>query len=99
MRLVAMIVFLILLSISSWAGTFRDDFEDGNWNGWVPFGGAFVKEIEDERLSVIDGVMRIDAIVPIMDTARYEMGIRLLRDWEDYSFSADMRMVKVDLGH
>ena len=99
MRLIIIALSVFLLSLSAWAGTFRDDFEDGNWQGWKPFGGAFIKAIEEERLSVVEGVMRIDAIVAATDTARFEMGVRLLRDWEDYSFSADMRVVKVDPGH
>ena len=98
MRL-TIVLSVFLLSMPAWAGTFKDDFEDGNWEGWKPFSGAFIKVIDEERFSVVDGVMRIEAIVPVIDTARYEMGIRLLRDWEDYSFSADIRVVKVDLGH
>lgn len=28
------ILYMLLIAISVWTGTFRDDFEDGNWQGW-----------------------------------------------------------------
>lgn len=99
MRLIIVVLSMVLISMSSWAGTFRDDFEDGNWEGWKPFGGRFLKAVEEERFSVVDGILRMNTIVDIADIAGYEMGLSLLRDWDDYSFSADVRIVEVDIGH
>lgn len=36
MRL-TIVLFVFLLPLSAWAGTFRDDFEDGNIEGWKRF--------------------------------------------------------------
>ena len=85
MRLVIML-FMFLISVPAWAGTFRDDFNDGNWEGWKPFGGRWLKIVEAERFSVVGGVLRMDTIVNIQDIAGYEMGLSLIRDWKDYSF-------------
>ena len=98
MRLI-IVLSVFLLSASAWAGTFRDDFEDGNWEGWKPFGGINLKVVEEDRFSVVEGVLRMDTIVGVMDAVGFEMGIGLRGDWNDYSFSADMRVVKVDSGH
>jgi hypothetical protein len=98
MRLIA-ILSLLMLSVSAWAGTFKDDFEDGNWDGWEPFGGIFLNVVEEERFSVAEGVLQMDTTVGITDIAGYEMGVSLLRDWGNYSFSADVRIAKVDPGH
>ena len=29
------IIFMLLIVLPAWAGTFRDDFEDGNLDGWT----------------------------------------------------------------
>ena len=43
---------LLMLSVSAWAGTFKDNFEDGNWGVW---------EIESsKRATVIDGVLQME---------------------------------------
>jgi hypothetical protein len=98
MRLI-IVLSVFLLSMSAWAGTFRDDFEDGNWKGWEIETGPKIKFDVEERFSIVDGVLRVDARVGIRDSAGYDMGIGLLRNWGDYSFSADMRIVQPDLGH
>ena len=100
MKLTIVALCLFLVSIPSWAGTFRDDFEDGNWQGWEPFRGRrYQNSIDVERFSVVDGVFRIDGIVGSTDFSGHEIGVCLLRHWEDYSFSADVRIVEVDPGH
>jgi len=98
MRLIA-ILSLLMLSVSAWAGTFRDDFEDGNWDGWELFAGHRSNINAVERFSITEGVLHIDARVNSMDTTGYEMGLILMGDWRDYSFSADMRIVQPDPGH
>ena len=98
MRLTITILSLVLLSVSSWAGTFKDDFEDGNWQGWEIGAGPELDTVEKERFSIVNGVLRIDARMDIMDVADYEIGINLVRNWKNYSFSADMRVVDPDPG-
>ena len=63
MRLIFATLCMALISISSWAGTFRDDFEDGNWQGWKVFGASLLDEVEEDRFSVVDGVLRMDTRV------------------------------------
>ncbi len=77
---------LFLLSVSAWAGTFTDDFEDGDWAGW---------EISAvDGASIVDGVLRLDHI----DKPGASLALSTGEDWEDYSFSADMRLVKTEPG-
>ena len=99
MRLSIVILSIVLISVSSWAGTFRDDFEDGNWQGWKTGTGPELDTVEEDRFSIVDGVLRIDARLAIQDIPNYDIGIWLDRNWKDYSFSADMRIVEPDPGH
>jgi hypothetical protein len=85
MRLIA-ILSLLMLSVSAWAGTFRDDFEDGDWDGWN-------SNVED-RVSIIDGVLRMDG----MNKPEQALSLYIIEDWRDYSLSADMRTVETELG-
>jgi hypothetical protein len=98
MRLIT-ILSLLMLSVSAWAGTFKDDFEDGNWDGWKGLSGGIVDVVEEERFSVIEGVLHMDTRVPVVDTLGYDMGLAMMRDWTDYSFSADARVIQVEPGH
>jgi len=80
--------------MSAWAGTFRDNFDDGNWEVWeVVAAGMWETNVED-RVSVVERVLRLEHL-------NTEPGPRLVRDedWKDYSFSADMRIVEVEPGH
>jgi len=85
---------VFLLSLSAWAGTFRDNFEDGNWKGWE----AIAKPLWDtnvaDRVSVVEGVLSLDHL------NKPGQSLRLLidEDWKDYSFSADFRIVEVEPG-
>ena len=100
MRLTIVTLSLVLLSVSSWAGTFKDDFEDGNWRGWEIGAGPNINFDAEERFSIVEGVLRVDARVPITDSVGYNVGIGLKRRlWGDYDFSADMRIVQPDPGH
>ena len=40
MRFILLVLFMSLLSISAWAGTFRDNFSDGNLDGWIKGGNG-----------------------------------------------------------
>lgn len=84
---IALILCALMFAIPSFAGTFRDDFEDGNWAGWEIF-----PDIR-ERFSIINGVMRLDNL------NKPEFGVNLHimgNKWRDYSFSTDMRIVEVE---
>ena len=94
MRLVTVVLFLFLLSVSVWAGTFKDDFEDEDWKGWeIVAPGSWNTDVAD-RFSFEDGVLRMDnARKPEIPLFLYIMG-----NWRDYCFSADMRIIEVELG-
>ena len=86
MRLIIVALSLVLMSAPSWAGTFMDDFEDGNWQGW--------EANAVDGVSVVDGVLRIDHI----NKPGYTLALLIGEDWTDYSFLADMRLVKTEPG-
>jgi hypothetical protein len=75
MRLTVVLFVFLISVVSVWAGTFRDDFEDGNWKGWEIETGPKIKFDVEERFSIVDGVLRVDARVGIRDSAGYDMGI------------------------
>ncbi len=94
MRLIIVALSLFILCTSAEAGTFRDDFEDGNWEGWTAVAaGAWNKNVNN-RVSVVDGVLRLDHV----NSLGHHLGCHIQEDWREYSFSADMRLVKVGPG-
>ena len=97
MRLTVLLL-LFLLPVSAWAGTFTDDFEDGDWEGWKIETDPNINFDVEERFSIVEGVLRVDSRVDITDSHGYDIGISLVRNWGDYSFSADMRIVQSDPG-
>jgi hypothetical protein len=93
MRLI-IILSLLMLSVSAWAGTFKDDFEDGNWDGWgVVTWDGWNSNVED-RVSIVDGVLRMDG----MNKPEQALSLHIIEDWRDYSLSADMRTVETESG-
>jgi len=53
MKWTVIILFTFLLATSAWAGILRDDFSDGNYDGWTVwnyFGGDSVWKVESGRL-------------------------------------------------
>ena len=82
MRLAFTTFLVSLFTMSSLAGTFRDDFEDGNLDGWLEI---FAKNPEASVWKAQDGVLigrRISgwgADLVIGDTT-----------WEDYTIECDM---------
>ncbi|MDQ1318297.1 MAG: hypothetical protein QG588_1957 [Candidatus Poribacteria bacterium] len=93
MRLVVMLLMLIM-SVSAWAGTFKDDFEDGNWNGWQVVAMDSWDTNVGDRISIAEGILSIDS----MDKPERLTILAIVGDWKDYSFSADMRIVKAESG-
>ncbi len=77
---------LFLMSVSAWAGTFTDDFEDGDWKGW--------EADAIDGVSVVDGVLRLDHI----NKPGFSVALSTGDDWEDYSSSANVRLVKTEPG-
>ena len=94
MRLITVALSVFLLSISAWAGTFTDDFEDGDWVGWTAIATLIWDTDVADRVSVVDGVVRLDHV----NKPGYSLSLFTGKDWKDYSFSADMRLVAVEAG-
>jgi hypothetical protein len=92
MRSVIVALSLILISTPAWAGTFMDNFEDGDWEGWEVIAGDTWNTDVQERFSIVEGVLRIDAMGKPEDW----YALSIMENWKDYSFSADMRIVECD---
>jgi hypothetical protein len=87
MRHMAVIFALCLLVMSARAGTFRDDFEDGNLDGWgkvLNLGGGI------SEWKVEDGVLICRR--PSDPSTFLLFGEK---DWKNYSIEFDARMVEV----
>jgi len=59
MRL-TVILFAFLLSVSAWSGTFRGDFEDGDWKGWEEIATVTWDTNVADRISVVESVLNLD---------------------------------------
>ena len=44
---VTLILCVFLIAIPVWAGTFRDNFDDGNYDGWTVY-----NYVEERKMSV-----------------------------------------------
>lgn len=88
------ILSLLMLSVSAWAGTFKDDFEDGNWDGWEAIVWENFAANAEERISIVDGVLRMDGV----NKPQPSVDLRIMKDWKDYSFAADMKNVQIEPG-
>jgi hypothetical protein len=93
MRLI-IVLFVFLLSMPAWAGTFKDDFEDGNWKGWEAVEGATWDTNVAKQVSVVEGVLSLDHL----NKSGLNLLLCIIKDWKDYSFSADMQIVEVKPG-
>jgi hypothetical protein len=91
MRL-TIVIFMFLLSMSAWAGTYKDDFNDGNWDGWKLVKADPWSINVNEGCSIADGVLRLDAT----NKPEASLFLSIIEDWKDYSFSADMRLIKTE---
>jgi len=80
MRLTVIVLFIHLIATLVWAGTLKDDFSDGNYNGWTP-----ITFVEGEGQWVItDGELIV--------TRPFSRGCALLigeSSWKDYSVEFD----------
>ena len=79
---------LFLLVTSSWAGTFMDDFEDGNMDGWTPisFGVGGTWKIENGEL-ILQSESPGDFVVYTgKDT------------WKDYTIKVNLKVSKDSVG-
>ncbi|MCH8294844.1 hypothetical protein IH992_27485 [Candidatus Poribacteria bacterium] len=75
---------LFLLVISSWAGEFRDNFDDGNMDGWTlfrPFGQGSTWKIENGEL--------------ILEAINSPIGFVIGETtWKNYTVRAKTKIVK-----
>jgi hypothetical protein len=92
---VAICLYFLLISSFAVAGTFKDDFEDGNWAGWKTTMGGIWNENVGERAVIKNGILRMDA----MNMATNEVDLYIIDDkWKDYKLSVDMKIVQVEAG-
>ena len=78
----------------TFAGTFKDNFDDGNWAGWTAVATLTWDTNVADRVSVVDGILRLDHV----NKSGYHLILVIDEDWQDYSFSADMRLVEFEPG-
>ncbi len=78
-------VMLFLPACLSWAGIFRDDFEDGDYEGWVPNPKAEQIAWKDGEVVITD----TDRHTPTQLAFNYEQSLR------DFTASFDCMMTKV----
>ena len=84
----ATVIALLLIAFPSWAGTFREDFEDGKLDGWEI-------NLRDGEVTVQEGKLVIS------DVGRNWATIAFVRDGQelsDFSISVDWNMVAVNPG-
>jgi len=81
-----------LLATSVWAGTFRDDFEDGNLNGWQKWEwpGQNTGKIEEK-----DGILKITDIDSRFDTVAV---FNNRKHVADFTLTVDAKMTKANEG-
>jgi hypothetical protein len=82
------VIALLLITLPTWAGTFRDNFEDGDLDGWeISLKGGKVESREGELV--------------ISDVGRTWATTAFVRDGQelsDFSISVDWNMVAVNPG-
>ena len=84
---------ILLVSISAWAGTWRDDFNDGDLDGWKMYKGIWEgKLIPDEgNWRVEDGVVIGGEEVP--DTW-HALNVSEGWSWSDYTAEVSVKFPK-----
>jgi len=93
MRLI-IVLSVFLLSMPAWAGTFKDDFEDGNWKGWEVVAKPLWDTNVADRVSVAEGVLSLDQL----NKSGFCLYLCIQKDWTDYSISADMQIIEIEPG-
>jgi hypothetical protein len=79
---------LLLISATAWAGTFSDNFDDGNYNGWDQHN--FTPGLQCGEWSVKEGVLNYKG------SAERTICHLILGDdnWTDYTIDCDARMIR-----
>jgi hypothetical protein len=79
-----MVLLTLLVTLPAWAGTFRDDFEDGNLDGWQqlwPQGAMIWK--------VVDGELECSRL------SQWTAGLVTGEaSWTDYTIEADVKLLQ-----
>jgi len=90
MRLTVIVLFMSLLATSAWAGTFRDDFSDGNLEGWMlTFGTLPIVPLES-MAKVRNGVLTFRR------TSGWGVHLTIgnADTWSDYTIECDMKITE-----
>jgi hypothetical protein len=85
-------IFIILLLFPTlvWAGTWRDDFEDGNLDGWQWVNTA------DLVPQLLPGKIRVENGEVIMEAVRGATGLYIGDvSWSDYEVEVDVKVTKL----
>ena len=96
MRLVVTLLLMSLLTTSTWAGTFRDDFEDGNLSGWelYPVDKSPKFQVEKGEACVQTHSWIRDGI-PYYCVGTMAIGSS---DWRNYTLELSVKTVESDHG-
>ncbi len=82
------ILCMLLVASPIWAGTFIDDFEDGNLDGWAesnPWGATASWSVENGGLvGISTNVVGTDTYFFILDSS----------DWRDYDISVRVKVAE-----
>jgi len=84
MRLIIIVLFVIMLATSVWAGMFKDNFNDGNFEGWLEtFAGKPANSVWKVQNGVLVGKRSSGwgAHLTIGDASK----------WDDYTVECDMK--------
>ena len=98
-----MIIFVLLIAVPAWVGAFRDDFEDGDMEGWIKFGEGkcavnngilvlemFEKDVKGTLVECGDETWKVD-------TLTFDINVKK-KFQENYSFAWSMRIPNGDYG-
>ena len=83
---------MLLATVPVLAGTWRDGLGNGDWIGWEAITAETWEDNVEDRLSIVDGVLRMDD----MDKEEEGLVLYITENWENYSLFADMRIVEVE---
>jgi len=84
MRITITMLSMLLIALPAWTGTFRDDFEDGDLDGWQQLwpGGEMIWE-------VVDGELECARL------SQWSAGIVTGEvSWTDYTIEADVKLLQ-----
>jgi len=79
MRLISVVLLVFLLTTSAWAGTLKDDFSDGDFDGWMQSGRGHWR-VENKEL--------------VFDNLDYPSVLFVGEpDWRDYTISVRAKLI------